>query len=272
MRAIYIRHADKSYGNINNVEYFKHDPGITEVGVERTKSIASKLIEIYGEPTLIVSSPYRRTRETALVMNSMLKKPLEEIAIDIGISEYLGNHNHVSLDVTHATLIHSPPHPETFEQMKARVKKHARKLKKFSKGVVWFISHGLIIKQIAALFNIKTSKQLPYLTCFSFVEKDNIVRGEFLLFRDLVEETELKEENKSQITKAQEKAQETKSQEKIQRNDWKEKEQKSQSRESSQSREQREQKGKFERVFIPPDSHSTGRDDISGRINKWYPN
>lgn len=251
MRAIYIRHADKSYGNINNVEYFKHDPGITEVGVERTKSIASKLIEIYGEPTLIVSSPYRRTRETALVMNSMLKKPLEEIAIDIGISEYLGNHNNVPLDVTHATLIHSPPHPETFEQMKTRVKKHARKLKKFSRGVVWFISHGLIIKQIAALFNIKTSKQLPYLTCFSFVEKDNIVRGEFLLFRDLVEESDSKEENKNKIS------------EKVQRNDWKEKEQKSQ---------QREQKGKFERVFIPPDSHSTGRDDISGRMNKWYPN
>lgn len=256
MRAIYIRHADKSYGNINNVEYFKHDPGITQIGVERTKSIASKLIEIYGEPSLIVSSPYRRTRETALVMNSMLKKPLEEIIIDIGISEYLGNHHHIALDVTHATLIHTPPHPETFEQMKTRVKKHIQKLKKYSKGIVWFISHGLIIKQIASLFNIKTSKHLPYLTCFSFVEKENIVRGEFLLFRDLIEDIE--KEQKEVEHKKNEWKERKEQKEEHKKNEWKEK-------------ESRREQIKFERVFIPPDSSSTGRDDISGRINKWSP-
>lgn len=36
MRVIYLRHAHKDFQN-GNSEYFKHDPGITEVGVERTK-------------------------------------------------------------------------------------------------------------------------------------------------------------------------------------------------------------------------------------------
>lgn len=249
MRAIYIRHADKSYGNINNMEYFKHDPGITEVGVERAKSIAKKLIEIYGEPTQIVSSPYRRTRETSLVMNSVLKNPLEDIIIDTGISEYLGNHSNAVLDVTSATKVHSPPHPETFEHMKHRVKKHLKKIQKYSKGVIWFISHGLIIKQLAGLLNIKTSKQLPYLTCFSFIERENVIRAEFVLFRDIVEE------NESEIEVVEVKRNDNevkKNLPEVKRNDW----------------TTRNDVKKFERVLIPPISPSTGRDDLSGRVHR----
>jgi broad specificity phosphatase PhoE len=261
MRAIYIRHADKSYGNINNMEYFKHDPGITEMGVERAKCIAKKLIEIYGEPTQIVSSPYRRTRETSLVMNSVLKNPLEDIIIDIGISEYLGNHSNAVLDVTSATKVHSPPHPETFENMKNRVKKHLKKIQKYSKGVIWFISHGLIIKQLAGLLNIKTSKQLPYLTCFSFIERENVIRAEFVLFRDIVEENEIevvevkRNDNEVKRNDSEVKRNDTevkRNDTEVKRNDW----------------TTRNDVKKFERVLIPPISPSTGRDDLSGRTQR----
>ena len=235
MRSIYIRHADKSYGNINDMQYFKHDPGITEIGVQRTKTIAKKLIETYGEPTQIVSSPYRRTRETALIMNSVLKSPLEEISIDIGIAEYLGNHSNIALDVTTATSIHSPPHPENFEQMKIRVKKHIDKLKKYSrknkKEVIWFITHGLIIKQIASTFNIKTSKQLPYLTSFSFVEEDNVLRAEFVLFRDIVLNKSPSHEKLVMV--------------------------------------EPEKPKKIDRFLITPKSEYTGRDDMSGRKSRY---
>ena len=240
MRAIYIRHADKSYGNINDMQYFKHDPGITEVGVERAKNIAKKLIDLYGEPTSIVSSPYRRTRETSLVMNSMLKNPLEEITIDVGISEYLGNHPTAVLDVITATKIHNPPHPETFDQMKCRVKKHLNKIKKYcnengkdKKETIWFISHGLIIKQIAGIFNIKTSKQIPYLTCFSFIEKDNFIRAEFLLFCDLLDDDNNNQKDKNSTER----------------------------RENSIQKERKN----IDRFLITPSSEYTGRDDISGR-------
>jgi broad specificity phosphatase PhoE len=119
---IYIRHAEKEYKN-SEAEFYKHDPGIKEIGVERARKVALRLIELYGEPSKIVASPYRRTRETALIMNMMLKNPLEEIIIDNKLSEYLGNHYFSELDVTSATKIHNPPHPETFDEFRKRVKK-----------------------------------------------------------------------------------------------------------------------------------------------------
>ena len=162
MRALYIRHAEKQYNNTNDVEYFKHDPGITEIGVERSKKIAQHLISEFGVPTRIVSSPFRRARETALIMNSVLEKPFEEIRIDTTLSEYLGNHMNTPLDVTVATKIHNPPHPEMFDEMKRRVKKHVETIKKFAhdnaKELVWFISHGIVINTIAEFYGIKTIK------------------------------------------------------------------------------------------------------------------
>jgi broad specificity phosphatase PhoE len=181
MTNIYIRHAVKDYRN-SDAEFFKHDPGIKEFGVERAKKIATKLIETYGEPTKIVASPYRRTRETAMIMNTMLKNPFEEIFINTNLSEYLGNHAHAPIDVTSATKIHNPPHPESFDDMKKRVKKFMDKNEK-SKEIVWFITHGIIIKQIASNLGIRTSKQFPYLTCFAVTEKTDMIRGEFLLFK-----------------------------------------------------------------------------------------
>ena len=146
-----------------------------------------KLIEEYGIPDKIVSSPFRRARETAMVMNMCLENPFEEILIDTNLSEYLGNHNNVPLDVTTATKIHDPPHPETFDDMKLRVRKHVHKMRKKKnsdkKQTIWFITHGLILKQISNSVNLKISKSLPCLTCLSVLESIDMVKGEFLLFK-----------------------------------------------------------------------------------------
>jgi len=183
MRKIYIRHADKQYKNMKS-ELFKHDPGITKFGVERSRKVALKLIEQYGEPVKIVSSPFRRARETAMIMNMMLQNPLEEISIDVTLSEYLGNHPNFPLDVTDATRFHNPPHPETFEDMRKRVKKHLEKTKKKENvGVIWYITHGLIIKQIAGYAGIKNSSSFPCLTCLSITETPDMLKSEFLIFR-----------------------------------------------------------------------------------------
>ena len=191
MRKIYIRHADKAYKNMES-ELFKHDPGITKIGVERARNVALKLIEEYGEPSKIVSSPFRRARETAMIMNMALENPFEEIIIDTNLSEYLGNHNNVPLDVTNATKIHNPPHPETFDDMKKRVKRHVekmrRKQKKYPKNkeTIWFVTHGLILKQISNSINLKTTKTFPCLTCLSVLETQDMIKGEFILFRGVL--------------------------------------------------------------------------------------
>ena len=187
MRRIYIRHAEKEYKNMDS-ELFALDPPITLVGLERSKQVAKKLIEEYGEPTKIVSSPFRRARETSLIMNTMLRNPLDEIIIDNNLSEYLGNHPNSELDVTMATKIHKPPHPESFEDMKKRVKKHIDKTRKQDhdnpKEIVWYITHGLIMKQIAHYFGIATTKNFPCLTCLKVSETAEMNKAEFLIFRE----------------------------------------------------------------------------------------
>lgn len=202
MRKVYIRHADKAYKNME-AEIFKHDPGITQIGVERARNVGLQLLKEYGHPTRIVSSPYRRARETAIIMNMILPNPLEDIEVDPNLSEYLGNHNNVPLDVTTATMIHKPPHPETFEDMKKRVKKHVEKIRKDkSGGIVWFITHGLIIKQVGSSIGLKTTKTFPCLTCLSVVETPEIIKGEFILFPgENTKEEEYKPKYENNITR-----------------------------------------------------------------------
>ena len=188
MKAVYIRHSEKQFRN-GDSDYFIHDPGITSEGVEKAKKLARKLVKLWGEPMKIVSSPYRRARETSIVMNSVLSKPLEELDIDVNLSEFLGNHRNVAMDVTMATQIHRPPHPESFDQLKNRVNRHLVKTQKNqnkNQGVIWYVTHGIILKQIASNYGIKTSDQLPCLTCLSITEDEDLIRTEFLIMNEVL--------------------------------------------------------------------------------------
>jgi broad specificity phosphatase PhoE len=162
---IYIRHAEKEYDNGKAINY-KHDPGITEIGKLGCIETAKELISKYGLPDLIICSPYRRARETANLMNSYLisiGKP-SIIYCDKSISEYLGNHRNVKLDVTEDTLKFNPPHPENFHQMKERVKTHNMNITQnynINMKRTWIITHGLIIKEIAKLYDIVPIKHIP---------------------------------------------------------------------------------------------------------------
>jgi len=184
-RRIYVRHADKEYVN-GDADMYKHDPGITERGVEKSKMVAEHLIEQWGIPNRIVVSPYRRTRETAKVMRSVIGKKIP-IHVDREVSEYLGNHREVDIDVTESTLVHDPPHPETFTDMKNRVKSHHHKITKYTKktsGVIWIITHGLIMRQVASLIGIKMTRDFPSLTCLSILDGESKTTGEVIMFHD----------------------------------------------------------------------------------------
>lgn len=196
-RRIYIRHADKEYAN-GDADKYKHDPGITGNGVEKTKMVANHLVEQWGSPDSIITSPYRRTRETAQIMNSVLDKKVK-IYIDIELSEYLGNHRNIPIDVTESTKIYDPPHPETFSDMKYRVRKHHQSITTYSKGkseggVIWIVTHGLIIKQIASLIGIKMAKEFPTLTCLSIVDGEKITKSEVTIFNENLDDRDLSDD------------------------------------------------------------------------------
>ncbi len=183
-RRIYIRHADKEYAN-GDADLYKHDPGITTSGVKKTKMVARHLVDQWGEPDRIIVSPYRRTRETAQIMNGILSEKVP-MHIDSELSEYLGNHRTVPIDVTEDTLTYDPPHPETFPEMKTRVRKHHSKITSYARkkdqGVIWIVTHGLIIKQVASLIGIKMGKEFPTLTCLSIVDGEKITKSEVTIF------------------------------------------------------------------------------------------
>ena len=182
-RRIYIRHADKEYAN-GDSDMYKHDPGITPGGIENTKLVTKHLVQQWGLPCRIIVSPYRRTRETAKTMQSILDIEVP-IQIDIDLSEYLGNHRAVPIDVTESTLVHDPPHPESFSDMKRRVKRHHDKIIEYTRnrnnGVIWIITHGLIIKQVASLIDMKLAREFPPLTCLSIIDGKTITKAEVLM-------------------------------------------------------------------------------------------
>jgi len=204
-RRIYIRHADKEYSN-GDANLYKHDPGITNDGAEKSRMVANYLLDQWGPPSLIIVSPYRRTRETAEIMNLTLKTKVPssqaQMVVDSDMSEYLGNHRGIPIDVTDSTLIHDPPHPETFLEMRRRVKRHHKRIRKYIKTVenspkpgkqkqkqnqskvIWIVTHGLIIKQIASLIGIKMAKEFPPLTCLSVIDGDTITKSEVITFKN----------------------------------------------------------------------------------------
>lgn len=156
MDRIYLRHGDKGYKNGQN-STFKHDPPLTLEGKEESRRKALELVEKYGLPKYIVASPYERTRATAEEMAAALPEPVE-IRYDVLLSEYLGNHYHETLDVTSETRKYYPPHPEKIRDLKSRVRCHFYQSKKDfpeERGIVWYITHGLVITCLSELMGRK---------------------------------------------------------------------------------------------------------------------
>ena len=179
---VYIRHADKEYSN-GKSESCKHDPPITENSPTHCYLKSRELISRYGLPFVIVCSPYRRTRETAIKMMEYIKEKYKldiPIKIDTRLSEYLGNRQNEKLDVTNDTLKYEPPHPENFHQMDSRVRWHNDIYSKLDEypEVVWFITHGFIINRIGNAMGFKLPHRISYLSSATFLPNSQKYRCE----------------------------------------------------------------------------------------------
>lgn len=173
---IYIRHAEKAYKNgkpflpKSNVMperayTYAHDPPLTRRGRKAAKLLAEELLRKYPTPVQIITSPYLRTRETAIAMAKVVVRKCPPASIKItcqeDISEYLGNHVGIPLDVSPSTGIHRPPHPENFYQFRNRIKQHYISWDESSE-VTWVITHGIVITEILRPF-VDKRVMVPYL-------------------------------------------------------------------------------------------------------------
>jgi broad specificity phosphatase PhoE len=169
---IYIRHSDKLYKNGDR----GHDPPLTTKGRAKVEPLGRALVERYGVPLIIISSPFLRCRETSeLLHRAIYEKTGKRVGIkcDREISEYLGNHADKPLMVNEITQLYNPPHPETFYDMEDRVHKHNDKMRDLDHDPrpVWIVTHGLIMNRLIAFMGFKPLKEISTLTFIVFHQR-----------------------------------------------------------------------------------------------------
>lgn len=152
---IYIRHGKKEYKNSER----GCDPPLTEEGREEVSSLAERLYSNFGFPSLIITSPFLRTRETA----SLLQKKVLELSgrgekdlpllVDRKIGEYLGNQSNKTILLTPETSSFQPFLEDNTSSFLVRVREHNDTFAALEKEnfTFWIVSHGLVIKKLARL-------------------------------------------------------------------------------------------------------------------------
>lgn len=147
---MFIRHADKEYDNGKGVPAY--DPGLTPAGIKKSQQHFLNMVNQYGLPSKIISSPYLRTRQTANIAQEVIYKhtgTYVHIEIDPLLSEYLGHQKHHDIKCFHAeTYKHGPIGIETKETFKLRLETFVDTIK----PGVWYISHGYTIYGIFNVF------------------------------------------------------------------------------------------------------------------------
>lgn len=136
------------------------NPALSEEGRAQIAEAAEWLTELRGHISVVVSSPVRRTRESAEIIAAKLGLPVEE---EPGFAEMefgdwdgmtfteVGEKDKDGLEAWFADMAASPPGGESFLTVKARVLEAlARLLKKHAGKTVVVVSHVTPIKTLVA--------------------------------------------------------------------------------------------------------------------------
>jgi hypothetical protein len=159
---LYIRHAEKQYKNGKNKKY-SLDPDITEKGKIEALNKFKLLLDQYGVPERIITSPYLRTRSTAEIASLLIFEQMHiniEIEYDNQLGECLQHQSDKDLNIClrPETLIHNPISDKKLKKYKNRINNHTKK----SQYNTWYITHGFNIFTIASIkgYNIKHPREL----------------------------------------------------------------------------------------------------------------
>jgi len=154
-KILYIRHAEKEYKNGKNEE-FSLDPDITDNGKITASNKFKLLLEKYGPPEKIISSPFLRTRTTAEIARSVIIETTNidiEIQYDNTLGECLKNQIDKDLNIClrPETLEHNPIKHMTTQHYNNVIYEHTKK----SEYNTWYITHGYNIYTVALIKNCK---------------------------------------------------------------------------------------------------------------------
>jgi broad specificity phosphatase PhoE len=166
MQLIYIRHAADDYDADTS---HLHDTPLTAKGIRDATRTAVELVQRYGPPTMIYSSPYQRAVQTAHQMRTSLKLNVP-IVLDGALGKYFPATYKGHVDVQDVTMAFRPPMRETKKQLRSRVIEHCQQMRHHlllpqeKGGTVWCITHAIVVRRIAKIvFRQKklTPKYLP---------------------------------------------------------------------------------------------------------------
>ena len=154
MSITWIRHGEKEYRNGNAPPgYHGYDPPLKHAVYDQFHSLCLSIRDKYGIPKKIITSPFLRTRQTAISIAEQftamtnVKMP---IYIDNDITEFLGWRTPTGeqADVDSVTRFFIKPilGVERIQDVKQRVKKHIDNISNETDVLV--VTHGIIIQFI----------------------------------------------------------------------------------------------------------------------------
>jgi broad specificity phosphatase PhoE len=171
---MYIRHSDDD----RSPKTYKHDKSIDDLGKKRTKSQTRKWLRKYGVPDVLFCSPFRRTFETAKIIRDTcyhstgVKVPLY---IDPNLSRYFCSSEQENPSVNPKTYEYDIPIYECKFSFQERIEKHLDFVNVYHKNPkienIWCITHALVYKHVAKLYNIRIPTTIPFLHAFTLYKQ-----------------------------------------------------------------------------------------------------
>lgn len=154
MNITWIRHGEKTYKNGNAPPgSHDHDPPLKRNVVYKVTKLCNHLDFTTGTPTKIITSPYRRTRETSKMIRDYYYRKYNifiPIYVDNNISEFLGWKKPIGgkADVSEETSSFISPilGTEKLKDVEERTKKHIENLTPDNFTLV--ITHGIVINYV----------------------------------------------------------------------------------------------------------------------------
>jgi broad specificity phosphatase PhoE len=158
-----MRHGDKKYNNKSSFPERLDSPLIDDIGVIHEN------LKIFFEkndlPSQIITSPFLRTRQTALIVKNYIKKEYDidlEIKISNEIVEYLGNVKQLEFqDFNKTTLKYYTPYIESIKQLNKRISKFKDNLTN-NLDKTLFVTHGFFIKKLLNSTKYPSCGQIYY--------------------------------------------------------------------------------------------------------------
>ena len=145
------------------------DPHITSRGINSIKKRLDMLIDEYGIPSIIYTSPLTRCRESSYYIKNCIESMYGirvKVIVDPSISRYFTSKEKINPDVRQKTLLLKTPVREDWRQFKRRIRNfknnHRHELQN-TKTLVWCITHYLVIREYSKIMGFTIPKKMPYM-------------------------------------------------------------------------------------------------------------